>query len=69
MMYTGKPLAPGGPFARKDANQPQMTVWGNLMEARKTLLGQQKQDQGLVPSSWELCRKKGSGEIESLASP
>ena len=67
MMYTGKPLAQGGPLARKDANQAQMTIWGNLVEARKTLLGKERKDEGLVPSSWELCRKKGSGEVEVLA--
>jgi hypothetical protein len=67
MMYTGKPLSHSGPFMKKQADQVQMTLWGNLIEARKTMLGEEKQGDSLVPPSWELCRKNANGEIEVLA--
>jgi hypothetical protein len=67
MMYTGKPLSPSGPFMKKQADQVQMTLWGNLVEARKTMMGEEKQGDSLVPPSWELCRKNANGEIEVLA--
>jgi len=67
MMYSGKPLAHSGPFAKKPADQAQMVIWGNLVEARKSLFGDQRAEQGLVPASWELCCRKLSGEIEVLA--
>jgi len=66
MMYTGKPLAHSGPFAKKPADQAQMVVWGNLVDARKSFFGNEGKGWGLVPASWELCRKKSSGEIETL---
>jgi hypothetical protein len=67
MMYTGKPLSHSGPFMKKQADQVQMTLWGNLVEARKTMLGEEKQGDSLVPPSWELCRKNANDEIEVLA--
>lgn len=67
MMYTGKPLAHSGPFAKKPADQAQMVIWGNLVEARKSFFSDGSKSQGLVPASWELCRKKAGGEVEILA--
>ena len=67
MMYTGKPLAHSGPFAKKPADQAQMVIWGNLVEARKSFFGDDGKKQGLVPASWELCRKKPDGEVEVFA--
>jgi len=69
MMYTGKPLAHSGPFAKKPADQAQMVIWGNLVAARESFFGDDGKKQGLVPASWELCRKKPNGEIEVLARP
>jgi len=67
MMYTGKPLSPSGPFMKKQADQVQMTLWGNLIEARKTMLGEEKEGDSLVPPSWELCCRNADGETEVLA--
>jgi len=67
MMYTGKPLMHSGPLAKKQADPARMIIWGNLVEAQKALMGTNKTDSGLVPASWELCRKTADGETEVLA--
>jgi hypothetical protein len=67
MMYTGKPLAQSGPFVRKEADQAKMMVWGNLLEAQKSLNGEAAGMNSMVPSSWELCRRSPDGAIEVLA--
>ena len=67
MMYTGKPLVHSGPLAKKQADPAQMIIWGNLVEAQKALIGAHNSDSGLVPTSWELCRKTADGGIEVLA--
>jgi hypothetical protein len=67
MRYTGKPLSPSGPMMQKEADPRQMTLWGNVVEARKGLLGDSKEGPALVPTSWELCRKAPGKEVEVLA--
>lgn len=67
MMYTGKPLMHSGPLARKQTDPARMIIWGNLVEAQKALIGESISDSGLVPASWELCRKTAGGEMEVLA--
>jgi hypothetical protein len=67
MMYTGKPLSKAGPGVQRYADEPRMILWGNLVEARKSLLKTREDATGLVPSSWELCRKGPDGNIEVLA--
>jgi hypothetical protein len=66
MMYTGKPLAKSGGPDRPYADMQRMTVWGNLVEARKNMI---KGDDAtsLVPDSWQLCRIQGGGGSEILA--
>jgi hypothetical protein len=44
-----------------------MILWGNLVEARKSLLKRNQDESPLVPSSWELCHKKADGTVEVLA--
>jgi hypothetical protein len=67
MMYTGKPLSQSGPFLRKEAEPTNMIIWGNLLEARKTLTGNSSVGQSMAPASWELCRRSPEGNIEVLA--
>lgn len=67
MRYTGNPLSHSGPNLQKQADRRQMVLWGNLVEAQKKMFGAREDRRGLVPASWELCRKRGNGEIEILA--
>jgi hypothetical protein len=67
MMYTGKPLARSGNAQQRYADMPRMMIWGNLIEARKSLLTSGDEAGGLVPASWELCRKPTDGNTEVLA--
>jgi hypothetical protein len=67
MMYTGKPLARSGNAQQRYADTGRMMIWGNLIEARKSLLGNGEEANGLVPASWELCRKAADGNVEVLA--
>jgi hypothetical protein len=67
MMYTGKPLARSGNAQQRYADMPRMMIWGNLIEARKSLLNRSDDASGLVPASWELCRKAMDGNAEVLA--
>jgi len=68
MMYTGKPLSkPSGNSQQRYANMPNMMIWGNLIEARKSVMKTSEEAGGLVPPSWELCRKRTDGNIGVLA--
>jgi hypothetical protein len=67
MMYTGKPLARSGNAQQRYADTGRMMIWGNLIEARKSLLKSGDEASGLVPASWELCRKGADGNTEVLA--
>ena len=67
MMYTGKPLARSGNAQQRYADTGRMMIWGNLIEARKSLLKTGDEASGLVPASWELCRKAVDGNTEVLA--
>ena len=68
MMYTGKPLSKSsGNSQQRYADMPRMMIWGNLIEARKSMMKSGEDAGGLVPSSWELCRKSADGNIEILA--
>ena len=67
MMYTGKPLAKSGAARQQFADAQRMTVWGNLIEARKNALKSGDDAPGLVPDSWELCHIKTGGAPEVIA--
>lgn len=67
MMYTGKPLAKSGAARQQYADLRRMTVWGNLIEARKSMLKSGDEAPSLVPDSWELCRIARGGAPEVLA--
>jgi hypothetical protein len=68
VMYTGKPLAKSGGGARQQyADLQRMTVWGNLIDARKNMLKRGDDTPSLVPDSWELCRIAGGGAPQTLA--
>jgi hypothetical protein len=67
MRYTGNALSHSGPNLQKEADQRQMVLWGNLVEAQRKMFGRHENERGLVPGSWELCRKGANGEIEVLA--
>jgi hypothetical protein len=68
MRYTGKPLAKSGPGAERTADLPaDMMLWGNLVEARKSMLAKDDDSAGLVPASWELCRQTKDSLPEVLA--
>jgi hypothetical protein len=43
-----------------------MIIWGNLLEARRTLIGDGGSGQSMAPASWELCRRSPQGTIEVL---
>jgi hypothetical protein len=65
--YTGRPLSQSGPLLQKQADQRQMILWGNVVEAQKGIAGDPKDGPSLVPASWELCRKLPGHDIEVLA--
>jgi hypothetical protein len=68
MRYTGKPLSKvGGNAQQRYADMQNMMIWGNLIEARKSLTKSGEEAISLVPSSWELCRKSVDGSLEVLA--
>jgi hypothetical protein len=67
MMYTGKPLARSGNAQQRYADMGRMVIWGNLIEARKSLLKSGDDAIGLVPASWELCRQGNDNATEVLA--
>jgi hypothetical protein len=68
MMYTGKPLSKTGQSSQqRHADMPRMMIWGNLIEARKSLMKNDDETFGLVPPSWELCRRAIDGSVEVLA--
>lgn len=65
--YTGKPLSQSGPTLQKEADQRRMILWGNVVEAQRSLLGRNSDGPSLVPGSWELCSKAPDGNIKVLA--
>jgi hypothetical protein len=68
MRYTGKPLSKvGGNAQQRYADMQNMLIWGNLIEARKSLMKNGEEAVSLVPASWELCRKPADGNVEVLA--
>lgn len=65
--YTGKPLSQSGPALQREADQRRMILWGNVIEAQRSLLGGNRKGPALVPSSWELCQKAPNGDTKVLA--
>ena len=70
MRYTGKPLTTAQGGAQRQPDLKQMMIWGNLIDAaraaREDRLGDPEAP-SLVPSSWQLVRRSGSGAPEVLA--
>lgn len=66
MMYTGKPLVTKKGAVQRRLDPRQMFIHGNLVNA---LTSQASEDeaQGLVPSSWELVRRRAGGQTEVVA--
>jgi hypothetical protein len=67
MMYTGKPLVTNKGAVQRPIDPRQALIYGNLAHA---MMQQQQGDddqQGLVPSSWELVRKRPGERAETVA--
>lgn len=60
--YTGKFLTSATGARQREADMQQMMVWGNLVEATKKSKAANGADGGLVPTAWELIRKRGGAE-------
>jgi hypothetical protein len=68
MRYTGKPLAKGGPGNERASEMPaDMMLWGNLIQASKSMNSDKEGTVSLVPASWELCRHAKESQPEVLA--
>jgi len=67
MRYTGNPLSASGASLRKQVDKRRMILWGNLLEAQRKGLGDTSESLSMVPSTWELCRKRPGADIEVLA--
>lgn len=71
--YSGKPLSSAGGARQKEADQRQMMIWGNVIDAeRAAQKARQRGDEApaLVPASWKLVRRRpgAAAQIEELAS-
>lgn len=65
MMYTGKPLVTNKGAVQRQLDPRQMFIYGNLATARAQ--AQEEDGDGLVPSSWELVRRRPGGHTETIA--
>jgi len=65
MMYTGKPLVTGRGAVQRRMDPRQLFIQGNLANAMAPEL--EDDAQGLVPSSWELVRRRPGGQTEVIA--
>ena len=68
MRYTGNPLTAEGDVRQREADDRQMLIWGNLVDARDALRRARAGDEApsLVPPSWELVRASGEA-VQVLA--
>jgi hypothetical protein len=66
MMYTGKPLVTGKGAVQRRIDPRQLFIHGNLARAQ---MAQTSEDeaQEVVPSSWELVRRRPNGETDVIA--
>jgi hypothetical protein len=65
MRYTGKKLSTPAGTPRRDLELKQMMIWGNLVEAQRQ--DGEHEEVDLVPSSWQLARRRPQGSEEVLA--
>jgi hypothetical protein len=66
MMYTGKPLVTNKGAVQRRIDPRQMFIYGNLANAQM-IQPQEEDGEGLVPSSWELVRRRPGGPAETIA--
>lgn len=66
-VFTGRRLSTDGGAKTKRMNARQMMIWGNLVQAGKRK-APEEEGMDLVPTSWQLHRRDGSGETKILAS-
>jgi hypothetical protein len=66
MMYTGKPLVTNKGAVQRQLDPRQMFIYGNLANARM-IQSQEEDGEGLVPSSWELVRRRPGGQTDTIA--
>lgn len=65
MAYSGKKLTTSGGVRTRDMDVKQMKIWGNLVRAQAASDGNEAPD--LVPSSWQLIRRRGRNQEQVLA--
>lgn len=65
MRYTGRKLSTPQGTPKRDANLRQMMIWGNLIQAQQDAAGEDPPE--LVPSSWQLIRRRPDAGEEILA--
>src|SRR5487761_1939227 len=66
MMYTGKPLVTNKGAVQRPIDPRQALIYGNLAQAQMRH-AHADDAQGLVPSSWELVRRRQGGQKEIVA--
>jgi hypothetical protein len=66
MMYTGKPLVTNKGAVQRRVDPRQLFIYGNLANAQM-IQAPEDDAQGLVPSSWELVRRRPDGQTETIA--
>lgn len=64
MSYTGRKLSTAGDTQARELDMRQMMIYGNIIRAQQ---GGEDEAADLVPSSWQLARRRGGGKEEILA--
>lgn len=67
MMYTGKPLLTAKGAAQRRIDPRKAFIYGNLANAQLLQVATQDEAEGLVPSSWELMRRKPGRSADAIA--
>jgi hypothetical protein len=68
LMFSRKPLMTAGGPPREGPDQRFMMLWGKVIDAEKILKRKGgKDDEALVPKTWELIRRDGDGTEAALA--
>jgi hypothetical protein len=65
-IFAGRKLTSAGGPKGREMDMKQMMIWGNLVSAHQPA-NAEEEGVDLVPKSWELCCRAGSGEIKTLA--
>lgn len=68
MMFSGKPLATGGPRRPDTPDQKYLMLWGHMIDTKRAMnrTGGET-EQGMAPKNWELVRRTSEGQTDTVA--